>query len=250
MMTQEQKAHPVEFVSLKSNGKSNRNRSRKTNSDSKKPRTGSFGKFSSFSCEEGFISQLSLMDPDDSFNTTRCSVTQPSVTRTYDTNDSDDSDDSDDDVSVDLIAQMISDDEQSLNLESGTEIRTTAKHSDDDDSVDLIAQMISNDDQSIHSETGTENRSTAEYLTSAAHAITRRCLERNRKLYPPASCESTPLTPEPFRSNRVMEMRNRLRSLEVQHNEQKDTPFTKPIIPSFHVDTSMKDSTICKDDTD
>jgi len=269
MLTQEQKAHPVEFVSLKSNGKSNRNRSRKTNSDSKKPRTGSFGKFSSFTCEEGFISQLSLMDPDDSFDTTRCSITQPSVTRTYDTNDSDDSDDTDDDVSVDLIAQMISDDadddvsvdliaqmisddEQSLNLESGTEIRTTAKHSDDDDSVDLIAQMISNDDQSIHSETGTENRSTAEYLTSAAHAITRRCLERNRKLYPPASCESTPLTPEPFRSNRVMEMRNRLRSLEVQHIEQKDTPFTNPIIPSFHVDTSidMKDSTICKDDTD
>merc|ERR1719469_140489 len=274
MMTQEQKAHPVEFVSLKSHGKSNRNRSRKTNSNSNKPRTGSFGKFSSFSCEEGFISQLSLMDPDDSFNTTRCSVTQPSVTRTYDTNDSDDSDDSDDDVSVDLIAQMISDDEQSLNLESGTEIRTTAKHSDDDasvdliaqmisnddqsihseddDSVDLIAQMISNDDQSIHSETGTENRSTAEYLTSAAHAITRRCLERNRKLYPPVSCESTPLTPEPFRSNRVMEMRNRLRSLEVQHIEQKDTPFTNTIIPSFHVDTSidMKDSTICKDDTD
>merc|ERR1719469_1620081 len=125
MMTQEQKAHPVEFVSLKSNGKSNRNRSRKTNSNSKNPRTGSFGKFSSFSCEEGFISQLSLMDPDDGFDTTPCSVTQPSVTRTYDTNDSDDSDDS-----------------------------------DDDDSVDLIAQMISNDDQSIHSETGTENRST------------------------------------------------------------------------------------------
>ena len=136
---------------------------------------------------------------DDDYNSTPCSITQPSVTCTYDSDDYD--------ASFNLIDQMISDDKLSTN--------------------------------SINSETCTENQSTAEYLTSAANAITRNCLERNTKLFPSTSCESTPLTPESFRSSRLGAMKNRLRSLEVQYTEQKDAPFTKSITPSFHVNASV-----------
>jgi len=156
---------------------------------------------------------------------------------------------------------------------SAAQPSVTCTYDSDDDSAsfDLISHMISNDESSINSDAITENQSTAEYLTSAANRITRKCLERNRKLCPSILCgsipsastpacsnrklcstvsqELAPLTSIPGTSDRLHKMRNRLRSLEVQYTDQKHAPFIKSTTLSIPKDTStvVIDSLICNE---
>eukprot|EP00555_Chaetoceros_dichaeta_P003398 CAMPEP_0198250084 /NCGR_PEP_ID=MMETSP1447-20131203/1401_1 /TAXON_ID=420782 /ORGANISM="Chaetoceros dichaeta, Strain CCMP1751" /LENGTH=321 /DNA_ID=CAMNT_0043934861 /DNA_START=53 /DNA_END=1018 /DNA_ORIENTATION=+ len=253
MQTQQTKRQPVEFVTLATDGKMKRNKFTNNDNYTHASTTASHDRFSELPSGEGFISQLTVFDPndDDEFVSASRSVTQPSITCTYDSDTDDDDDDDDDDdsaASFDLIAHMISNDEPTV---------------DDVQSV--------TDEQSINSDTRTENQSTIEYLTSAANTITRKCLERNRMLsctfsfdsmqsiFSSTSVPSTPdtstpdtstpvsSTPVPLRSDRLSEMKNRLRSLEIHYKEQKIAPHTESSTPTFHVDKSidLKDSIIC-----
>jgi len=248
MQTQQTKRQPVEFVTLATDGKMKRNKYTNNDNDNytHASTTASHDRFSELPSGEGFISQLTVFDPndDDEFVSASRSVTQPSITCTYDSDTDDDNDDDDDSAaSFDLIAHMISNDEQSV---------------DDVQSV--------TGEQSINSDTRTENQSTIEYLTSAANTITRKCLERNKMLsctfsfdsmqsifsstsVPSTPDTSTPVlsTPVPLRSDRLSEMKNRLRSLEINYKEQKIAPHTESSTPTFHVDKSidLKDSIIC-----
>merc|ERR1719148_368196 len=76
--------------------------------------------FGDFSCGEGFISQLTLIDEyDDDNNSVSISARQPSLTSTYG-----------DSASLDLISRMILNDELSVDS------------NDDSTSVDLISQTL------------------------------------------------------------------------------------------------------------
>merc|ERR1719148_551656 len=87
--------------------------------------------FGDFSCGEGFISQLTLIDEyDDDNNSVSISARQPSLTSTYG-----------DSASLDLISRMI--------------------FNDDSTSVDLISQMISGDGILLGSNVMAESESIA-----------------------------------------------------------------------------------------
>jgi len=252
MQTQQTKRQPVEFVTLATDGKMKRNKYTSNDDYTHASTNASHDRFSEFPSGEGFISQLTVFDPndDDEFVSGPRSVTQPSITCTYD---SDDDDDDDSAASFDLIAHMISNDEQ-----SGDDVQSVT------------------DEQSINLDTRIESQSTIEYLKSAANTITRKCLERNRMLsgtfsfdsmqsifsstsvpstsVPSIPVTSTPVTltpvsstPVPLRSDRLSEMKNKLRSLEIHYKEQKIAPRTESSTPTFHVDKSidLKDSIIC-----
>jgi len=222
MQTEQAQIQPVEFVTLMTDDKIKSKEFTDNDDYTHASTVPSYDRFNEFPSGEGFISQLTIFDPndDDECVSALRSVTQPSITCTYD---SDTDDDDNDSASFDLIADMISNDERSV---------------DDEHSLD--------DEMSIISDTHTANQSTVEYLTSAANTITRKCLERNEKLSRSFS-KLIPPTPVPTRSNRLNEMKNRLRSLESQYQVQKATPYTEPLTPTFHVDASidLKDSLIC-----
>lgn len=211
MQTDQRKTQPIEFVTVVRDDDSKLKQSTNNNRDKKEPRTANFTRFRDFPCDEGFISQLTVMGiRDDDDDHTMPSVLQPSLTCTYDSDD-----DNDDNATFDLISHMISDDELSIN-----------------------------------SITVTENQSTAEYLTSAAKSIRRKCLERNRKLNHSISCETPRTTSVPLRSSRLNVMKNRLRSLEVHHADRKYVPSKRSTVQSFHADASidMKDPPQCASD--
>jgi len=199
-----------------------------------------FYRFGDSSNEEGFISQLTIIDEynyniDDDEDSMSICEAAPSLSNTC-TSDFDES------KSFDIKSNIEYDDELSLSSEDS-----------DSASFDLISQMISNDEMSIESNTLSKKESTLQqYSSRNASAIAHEWHERIEKIYPNKTGEyaksiSLPIpkvilspTLQPaLRSNRVSKTKNRLRSIEVDYNDTNRTSCDSPIVQSTHIDSSI-----------
>merc|ERR1719491_2306765 len=152
------------------------------------------------------------------------SISMPSLSHTY-TSECDESE------SFEFIPNILQDDELSFNSDN------------DSASFDLISHMISNDEISVES--------TPEYSSRNASVIAHGWVEGIEKVYPNITCESTkpisvprskaisPTIQPVLHSNRVTQMKNRLRSIEAGHKDQRRISPNCPIIPPTHIDSTI-----------
>lgn len=176
--------------------------------------------FGDFSCGEGFISQLTLIDEyDDDNNSVSISARQPSLTSTYG-----------DSASLDLISRMILNDELSVDS------------NDDSTSVDLISQMISDDGILLGSNAMGESESIAEYCSRSKSVTAQSQPNRIRKLeHVTSCCESAMSTSKPLHTAIISPTveppvcpKETSRLLEVEFKNKNQKWPTIPVTPSHH----------------
>lgn len=154
-----------------------------------------------------------------------CSTRQPSLSRTYDSRD---------DLSVDLIDMMISDDDLSIDLDNDTLCKPLSPRESRCASIDHTKSALSS-------------------ITIVKKASRREWHRSSSVPYGP-----TPMTPKSapieictesnpsFRSRKVYDMKNKLRTLEVKYHQQKLEPIRKSVIQQPNLDVVRVSKPISK----
>jgi len=206
----QQKTHPVEFITVIDNY--NDNDTDDCGNGIVEMMTERYRSVES-SVDQGHISQLTLADLYDmEDDNSVCYLTQqPSLSRTYDS--------CDDSASFDLIADMISDDELSINLVNITLDQPTSQSN--------------------------FPNSSPTYMNSAQSPITivNKSLKRNGQ-----DRSSNVLSKLSSRSQRLPEMKNKIKSLKVKYYHQRLEPTKKSEIPCTTDDvTDSNESVACNE---